>query len=1062
MKTLLCRAWLTAALLATALSSLHAALPGLTISGETFTYNAPSGLVTGRLKLPTGTGPFPAVLLSHGKGGTAASMMMNYGNLLVADGLACISPDYTHAGPAVNPPDREGYCAENSRRARACLEILQSLGSIDMTSVGAFGHSMGAYVTAGLCGESASGIRAAALSAGGTSGTTDTANAAPATTEVQGITAPLLMFHGTADTTVPPAQSASLDAILTTQAVAHRRILYTGVGHDISNTRKADIHALLLAWFTQYGVLRPAANAAPSLTAPTSIAVSAGTTSAPSSITVTDALTPATALTLSVFSTNDARLPATSLVLGGTGTTRTLTLTPTAGLAENVEVALVVSDGQLRTAAFVTVAIAATPPSGNVNHRPTLSRIADQRTLPGTATTALAFKVSDAETAAAALTVTASSSNPTLLPATAITLGGSGTDRTLTLTPLPGQTGVAAITLTVSDGEKTTANAFALTVAPVITGNTPPVIQAAVSEVLPAGTPYGSRQLVIKDDDSDEAALTLTATSTNTALVPTSAIALGGQNWGRSITVTPATGQTGRATLTFTVSDGANTASTACVLEVVSGNAPPTFATLPTEVMQPITAESSAVPFSISDAETAAENLRVTATSSNTALLPDSGISLSGTGSSRTLTLLPVPAATGAATVTLLVSDGTFTRQSTLLFIARDPQSAAAQFTRPLGLYALDSANGTPYTTTFGKSLTLRDANIRDLPFVNGYALRLAWNDLESGATPGAYDFRIVANALGKLPPGQRLTITVFSNEPAYIALTPGVQTWNDAGTIRPCPWDNYVRLRRRALLTALAAFVADGAPLSSEPRLDQIDPCLAGGFSGIRDPNGSTLRSMPGYTRAKLLAAVQEEIRAWQDVFPGKFIRLGFWPVLDGENAAYAGVTAWEWLRQQLLAEFDGTTRQHIGFFMENLAAKRAGSHEAPFTATPTTTFGAPIALSRNGAWSTFQMLGCWARPFSDSHVTNTLNGTPNDAMEYAFNAYGTEFPPPPTATTPPATPPPTQPTAPTTPTTSNSTAAGASGGGAQSPAFLIAFALLASLRCFAANFFRKVSRIT
>jgi hypothetical protein len=37
--------------------------------------------------------------------------------------------------------------------------------------------------------------------------------------------------------------------------------------------------------------------------------------------------------------------------------------------------------------------------------------------------------------------------------------------------------------------------------------------------------------------------------------------------------------------------------------------------------------------------------------------------------------------------------------------------------------------------------------------------------------------------------------------------------------------------------------------------------------------------------------------------------------------------------------------------------------------------------------------MLGSWTRPFNDGHVTNNLYGTPNDAMEYAFNTYRAEY---------------------------------------------------------------------
>lgn len=60
--------------------------------------------------------------------------------------------------------------------------------------------------------------------------------------------------------------------------------------------------------------------------------------------------------------------------------------------------------------------------------------------------------VGDAETAPASLTVSASSSNQSLVPDANIVLGGSGANRTVTITPAFRKTGNATITLTVMDG----------------------------------------------------------------------------------------------------------------------------------------------------------------------------------------------------------------------------------------------------------------------------------------------------------------------------------------------------------------------------------------------------------------------------------------------------------------------------------------------------------------------------------------------------------------------------------------------------------------------------------
>jgi hypothetical protein len=76
----------------------------------------------------------------------------------------------------------------------------------------------------------------------------------------------------------------------------------------------------------------------------------------------------------------------------------------------------------------------------------------------------LVFTVGDTETAAGSLTVTRSSSNTTLVPLANVVLGGSGANRTVTVTPAANQTGTATITLTVSDGLLTAQTQFTVTV----------------------------------------------------------------------------------------------------------------------------------------------------------------------------------------------------------------------------------------------------------------------------------------------------------------------------------------------------------------------------------------------------------------------------------------------------------------------------------------------------------------------------------------------------------------------------------------------------------------------
>jgi hypothetical protein len=98
------------------------------------------------------------------------------------------------------------------------------------------------------------------------------------------------------------------------------------------------------------------------------------------------------------------------------------------------------------------------------NTAPSLSAIDNQVVLLNTPTAALALTVGDAESLPASLSVTATSSNQSLLPNANIQIGGSGANRTVTATPVTDATGTATITLSVDDGALSATRAFTLTV----------------------------------------------------------------------------------------------------------------------------------------------------------------------------------------------------------------------------------------------------------------------------------------------------------------------------------------------------------------------------------------------------------------------------------------------------------------------------------------------------------------------------------------------------------------------------------------------------------------------
>ncbi|MFN6017434.1 MAG: SUMF1/EgtB/PvdO family nonheme iron enzyme [Verrucomicrobiota bacterium] len=196
------------------------------------------------------------------------------------------------------------------------------------------------------------------------------------------------------------------------------------------------------------------------------------------------------------------------------------------------------------------------------NTAPTISDIAAQSINVGGNTGALAFTIGDAQTAASSLTLSGSSSNTTLVPNASIVFGGSGASRTVTVTPANGQSGTATITVTVSDSSLTASDTFVLTV------NTAPTISDIAAQSITAGDSTGSVAFTVGDSQTAASSLTLSGSSSNTTLVPNASIVFGGSGASRTVTVTPASGQSGTATITVTVSDGSLTASDTFVLTV--------------------------------------------------------------------------------------------------------------------------------------------------------------------------------------------------------------------------------------------------------------------------------------------------------------------------------------------------------------------------------------------------------------------------------------------------------------------------------------------------------------
>ena len=332
----------------------------------------------------------------------------------------------------------------------------------------------------------------------------------------------------------------------------------------------------------------------------------------PIGFTVDDIDTPVASLTLQGSSSNAALIPDSNVSFGGNGANRTVTVTPVAGQSGSATITVTVSDGSATASDKFVLTVTA------VNHSPTISDIGDQAISEDANTGAVPFTVGDPDTGAANLTLQGSSSNQALIPDGAIRFGGSGANRTVTLTPLANQLGSALIVVTVSDGNLTAVDRFTVIVNAV---NDPPTISDIADQTVSENSNTGALAFTIGDQDSDIASLTVQTSSSNTALVPAGNVAVGGTGASRTITVTPLSNQSGSATITVTVSDGFLSAVDQFTVTVTPVNDPPSISNISDQSVQGGSSTGS-IAFTVDDPDTVASALTLSATSSNTALVP--------------------------------------------------------------------------------------------------------------------------------------------------------------------------------------------------------------------------------------------------------------------------------------------------------------------------------------------------------------------------------------------------------------------------------------------------------
>jgi hypothetical protein len=213
-------------------------------------------------------------------------------------------------------------------------------------------------------------------------------------------------------------------------------------------------------YVTILGTLIPGGNTPPYISSIANQTIRVTQSIGPLSFTVLDAEDPATNLTVHATSSNPSVVSPANVLLDGTTSSRSVSVTAgTQAGASAITIWVIDTGAKSNSTTFSVTVLPA-------NIAPMISTVPPTNCLVDFGTPPIPFTIGDPETPAADLTVSGASANPTLLPNGNITFGGSDSNRTVTLTPAPGQIGVAPITLTVSDGTNVANSSFALMVTP--------------------------------------------------------------------------------------------------------------------------------------------------------------------------------------------------------------------------------------------------------------------------------------------------------------------------------------------------------------------------------------------------------------------------------------------------------------------------------------------------------------------------------------------------------------------------------------------------------------------
>jgi hypothetical protein len=262
-------------------------------------------------------------------------------------------------------------------------------------------------------------------------------------------------------------------------------------------------------------------------------------------------------LTVTATSSDTSVIPNPTVTYTSPNATGSIAFTPVASANGTATITVTVNDGQ---AANNTIVRSFTVTVSEVNNAPTLAVLSNVTISEdaGAQSVNLTGISTGASNELQTLTITATSSNPGLVPNPTVAYTSPDATGGLSFTPSANSNGSATITVTVNDGQplnNTFSRTFTVTVNAV---NDAPTLNALANVTLDedAGAQTLGLSGIGTGAPNETQTLTVTAISSNPGLIPNPTVSYSSPSATGSLNYTPVANASGAATITVTINDG--------------------------------------------------------------------------------------------------------------------------------------------------------------------------------------------------------------------------------------------------------------------------------------------------------------------------------------------------------------------------------------------------------------------------------------------------------------------------------------------------------------------------